>query len=91
MAAMTGHETDQTVGPLDPPAASSVRAVTALRVFNSTVTAEEIAAIVAVLRCFRSPTTPMPSSPSAWSDSKGRRRRPFHHGHGAWRTSGLPN
>jgi len=62
-----------------------------LRVVRGDATAEEIAALVAVLlsRPAADDAEPAPSRP-AWADRSRALRRPPHPGPGAWRRSALP-
>jgi hypothetical protein len=63
-----------------------------LRVVRGDPTAEEIAALVAVLTA-RARATGSASPErrrSAWADPSRRLRRPLPHGPGAWRSSALP-
>jgi acyl-CoA carboxylase epsilon subunit len=63
----------------------------ALRVVRGDATAEEIAALVAVLLSHPADdeAPPVPAR-SAWADRSSRLRRPLHPGPGAWRRSTLP-
>ncbi len=63
-----------------------------LRVVRGDPTAEEIAALVAVLTARGRTSGPPPQRPrrSTWSDPSRRVRRPLSHGPGAWRASALP-
>jgi acyl-CoA carboxylase epsilon subunit len=64
-----------------------------LRVVRGDATAEEIAALVAILLA-RSADDEAPrpgrSGPDLWSDRAAHLRRPLSPGLGAWRRSGLP-
>jgi Acyl-CoA carboxylase epsilon subunit len=62
-----------------------------LKVISGNATAEEIAAIVAVLGAM-SGDTQEPSKPPtpAWSANHRKARETFRHGRGGWRSSGLP-
>ena len=61
-----------------------------LRVVKGEPTAEELAALVAVVAARRAnPTGPATQTPrSAWAAPKWRLRRPLSTGPGAWRSSG---
>lgn len=66
-----------------------------LRVIRGDATAEEIAAVVAVLTAAGSRTTTTDTGPatravSAWRDPARRMRRPLPHGPGSWRASAFP-
>jgi hypothetical protein len=53
--------------------------------------AEEVAALMAVLAARRASVSVVSSVPaSAWADPAARMRRPVDHGPGAWRRSALP-
>ena len=62
-----------------------------LKLIKGNATAEEIAAIVAVLGAMRG-NTDEPSTPPtpAWSANHRKARETFRHGRGGWRSSGLP-
>jgi hypothetical protein len=65
-----------------------------LRVVRGDATAEEIAALVAVLvtrDAGRTAPSQVRSVPSAWSDRSRQLRRPIFPGPGAWRRSSLPS
>lgn len=63
-----------------------------LRVVRGEPTAEELAALVAVLAAKAGGGTPEPSRPvSAWTDRSLLVRRPVAHGPGAWRASAFPS
>ena len=61
-----------------------------LRVVKGEPTAEELAALVAVVAARRAnPTGPGPQTPrSAWAAPQWRLRRPLSSGPGGWRSSG---
>jgi hypothetical protein len=64
-----------------------------LRVIHGDATAEEIAAVVAVLLSRPAVTGDVPpprSAPSAWADRSRLLRRPLFPGPDAWRRSALP-
>jgi len=61
-----------------------------LRVVRGDATAEEIAALVAVLGAVQAPSSPEQQPRSVWADPARGVRRPLPHGPGAWRASGLP-
>ena len=61
-----------------------------LRIVDSDATAEEIAAVVAVLSALGSGGVPAPGPVPEWSAPHRRVRRPLLHGPGGWRSSGLP-
>jgi Acyl-CoA carboxylase epsilon subunit len=62
-----------------------------LRVVRGDATAEEIAAVVAVLLAPPAAgASPPRLLPSAWADRSRQVRRPLFPGPGAWRRSGLP-
>jgi hypothetical protein len=63
-----------------------------LRIVCGDPTAEEVAALVAVLtaRARAAASLPPPTRRPAWSDPSRRLRRPLAHHPGAWRTSALP-
>jgi hypothetical protein len=62
-----------------------------LRIVRGNATAEEIAAVVAVLAARSSaPTAPTPA-PSLWRRSARRLQQQLHPGPGAWRSSTLPH
>jgi hypothetical protein len=69
--------------------------VVPVSVVRGTPTAEELAALVAVLMSRRASLAPSAvlassASVSAWADPAARMRRFAEHGPGAWRRSGLP-
>ncbi len=54
-------------------------------------TAEEVAALVAVLQARAAATAvPPPPAASEWSAPHRKVRAPYPHGRGGWRSSGLP-
>jgi Acyl-CoA carboxylase epsilon subunit len=64
------------------------------RVARGNPSAEEVAAVVAVLvgLSFSDGDAGAASAPvSAWADPAARLRRPVHHGPGNWRRSALPH
>jgi Acyl-CoA carboxylase epsilon subunit len=62
-----------------------------LRVIRGDATAEEVAALVAVLMSRAADDEPPPrEARSAWSDRSRLVRRPLQPGPGAWRRSALP-
>jgi hypothetical protein len=62
-----------------------------LRVVRGKPTAEELAALVAVVAaCAGSSRPAPPPAPSAWADRRAAVRRPLPPGPGAWRASGWP-
>lgn len=63
-----------------------------LRVVRGEPTAEELAALVAVLAARSAAGAPEPPKPvSAWTDRSLLVRRPVAHGPGAWRASAWPS
>ncbi len=62
----------------------------ALRIVNTDATAEEVAAVVAVLSALGGGAAPAPRRTPAWSAPARGVRRPLLHGPGAWRASALP-
>ena len=63
--------------------------VPVLRILTPNTTAEEVAAIVAVLAASGSAAKPPRSTPE-WATRHRLLRQPHHAGPGAWRASGLP-
>ncbi len=65
----------------------------ALRVIRGDASAEEVAALVAVLMARAAVSEPEAPAPvrSAWSDRSRLVRQPLHPGPGAWRRSALPS
>ncbi|MDP9496769.1 MAG: acyl-CoA carboxylase subunit epsilon [Actinomycetota bacterium] len=65
-----------------------------LRVVRGTPTAEELAAVVAVLTARSAPSAAPAAAdqgpPQLWTARAPLLRRPVHPGPGAWRASGLP-
>lgn len=62
-----------------------------LRVINQDATAEEVAALVAVLSALGSDAVEPAKKPRpAWSNPARSVRHTHRHGEGAWRASGLP-
>ena len=61
-----------------------------LEIINKDATAEEIAAIVAVLSSLQSPAAPKPKPRSVWASRQRRTRAALRPGPGAWRASALP-
>ncbi|HEX7717683.1 MAG TPA: acyl-CoA carboxylase subunit epsilon [Marmoricola sp.] len=61
-----------------------------LRIINEDATAEEIAAIVAVLSALGGTEAPKPAPRSLWAARQRRTRAALRPGPGAWRASGLP-
>ncbi|HEY9349660.1 MAG TPA: acyl-CoA carboxylase subunit epsilon [Acidothermales bacterium] len=62
-----------------------------LRVVRGEPSAEELAAVLAVLTARAAPRTSSATAPSsAWADPRRRVRVPLAHGPGAWRASALP-
>ena len=63
-----------------------------LRVVKGDATPEELAALVAVIASMSGTAAPAkPKPPSTWADPARGLRTVHRHGHGAWRTSGLPH
>ncbi len=63
--------------------------MTELRVVRGDATAEELAAVVALLMARSgAPTVPLPPARSLWATPQ--LRAPLSHGPEAWRASGLP-
>jgi hypothetical protein len=62
-----------------------------LRVVRGEPTAEELAALVAVVTARAATIRPVTTPGSAWTDRRRQVRRPLHPGPGAWRRAGLPN
>jgi hypothetical protein len=62
-----------------------------LRVVRGDATAEEIAALVAVLLSRAGDEVGPATARSAWADRSRQLRRPLHPGPGAWRRSALPD
>jgi Acyl-CoA carboxylase epsilon subunit len=61
-----------------------------LRVIRGNPTAEELAALLAVVAARPAPPTPAPRTRQLWSDRAALLRRPLHPGPAAWRASALP-
>jgi hypothetical protein len=61
-----------------------------LRVVRGAPTADELAALIAVVSARAGATAELDRPRSAWSDPYRRLRRPVPHGTGAWRRSALP-
>jgi hypothetical protein len=62
-----------------------------LRVVRGNPTAEELAALIAVVSARGSAATEVePAPPSRWASHAAGLRRPLSPGRGAWRASGLP-
>ena len=61
-----------------------------LRILTPNTTAEEVAAIVAVLAASGTEEKPARRTPE-WSARHRTLRKPHHAGPGAWRSSGLPH
>ncbi|WP_310964440.1 acyl-CoA carboxylase subunit epsilon [Nocardioides terrisoli] len=61
-----------------------------LRVLTPGTTAEEVAALVAVLSAMGSDAPEPPRRTSAWSDPRRRLTPSYPHGPGGWHASGLP-
>jgi hypothetical protein len=61
-----------------------------LRVVRGEPTAEELAALAAVLAARAAGAAPPPRRRSVWAEPAARLRRPLRPGPGAWRRSGLP-
>ncbi|WP_295657624.1 acyl-CoA carboxylase subunit epsilon [uncultured Nocardioides sp.] len=61
-----------------------------LRVLTPDATAEEVAALVAVLSALGSDQAPAPKPVPEWSAHHRKVRRTLPHGPGGWRSSGLP-
>jgi hypothetical protein len=62
----------------------------ALVVVRGDPTAEEVAALVAVLAARAAAPAPAPAPASEWAAAHRRVRAAHRHGPGAWRASGLP-
>lgn len=60
------------------------------RIVNPDATAEEIAAITAVLAAMNAATPPARKPTPAWSHHRRKLRTDYRHGLGGWRASGLP-
>jgi acyl-CoA carboxylase epsilon subunit len=61
-----------------------------LRVIRGDATAEEVAAVVAVLASLQAPAEAPPRRRPEWGAPHRGLRRPLAHGPGGWRSSGLP-
>jgi len=61
-----------------------------LKIINPDATAEEVAAIVAVLSSVGDAAAPPKKPTSTWAARQRRSRPPLRAGAGAWRASGLP-
>ena len=80
---MTGPETGPEAGPEAGPAQRP-----ALRVISGDPTAEEVAALVAVIGIRRRPRPAGPATQSGWDDRVPSLRRTLPRGPGAWADSG---
>ena len=72
------------------PEASSRNSEPVLRVITPNTTAEEVAAIVAVLSGLGGSAAPERKPQSAWASPARKVRTPMAHGPAGWRLSGLP-
>lgn len=70
--------------------ASEASRVPFLRVVRGDATAEEVAALVAVLGAMGGGEAPPRRRTPEWSRPARRHRAPLAHGPGGWRASGLP-
>jgi acyl-CoA carboxylase epsilon subunit len=61
-----------------------------LRIVSGDATAEEVAALVAVLSALQTTAAPAPRPTPAWSAPHRKVRTTLPHGRGGWRSSALP-